>query len=262
VAKRRRELNPDSASNTSLCRRWRVLQRVSYLPWGGGAGLVAAPAALQLCARRCAAASGDMRRCLGAVRGALEILAEEAGDSPTSAQRADQRGHQRGDHPCAQSPNELADNVNPLPLYHHRSFPKKRSQKDPTAHTGEHTVLSHCLWLPLASSLTNMYWARKVQPQRTTTTKTTASRTRQQQQGWARQGAVAGRGAARANPWLHASPWRTWRRRLGRCDLSFPLFPLFRVEFVIGEYTALLNARIALPTRSTFAIEVAWRVSN
>ena len=160
------------------------------------------------------------------------------------------------------APNELADNVNPLPLYHHRSFPKKRSQKDPTAHTGEHTVLSHCLWLPLASSLTNMYWARKVQPQRTTTTKTTASRTRQQQQGWARQGAVAGRGAARANPWLHASPWRTWRRRLGRCDLSFPLFPLFRVEFVIGEYTALLNARIALPTRSTFAIEVAWRVSN
>jgi Cdc6-like AAA superfamily ATPase len=39
---------------------------------------VAAPAALQLCARRMAAASGDMRRCLGAVRGALEILAAEA----------------------------------------------------------------------------------------------------------------------------------------------------------------------------------------
>ena len=39
---------------------------------------MAAPAALQLCARRMAAASGDMRRCLGAVRGALEILAAEA----------------------------------------------------------------------------------------------------------------------------------------------------------------------------------------
>lgn len=30
-----------------------------------------------LCARRIAAAAGDMRRCLGAMRGALEMLGEE-----------------------------------------------------------------------------------------------------------------------------------------------------------------------------------------
>jgi hypothetical protein len=69
-----------------------LTQRLTSLPFKDALATVVGRGALQLCAKRVAAANGDMRKCLGATRTAFDILAGEAQAELKAKQTAEEEG--------------------------------------------------------------------------------------------------------------------------------------------------------------------------